>query len=141
MSNSLPVTESSNERKKAFQDSINKKVLLEWVRVTGLPIPRKKSFDRILQEFALDILKYLRDKPLAFSWPTAAGMTGNILAMRAKVSYDFWRHFITEGRGLLAGCNKSNNLDIRINREQTVNVPDNECLGLYIRKFIKEVHV
>ncbi|KAL6726422.1 hypothetical protein Aduo_016677 [Ancylostoma duodenale] len=140
MSNNF-VAESSQERKQIFQDSINKKVLLEWVRVTGLPNPRKKPFDRILQELAVDILKYPKEKPIAFSWPTAAGMTGNILAIRAKISYDFWRFFITEGRGLLAEYNKTNNLDIRINREQTLTVSDNERLGLYIRKFIKEAHV
>ncbi|RCN26096.1 hypothetical protein ANCCAN_28184 [Ancylostoma caninum] len=128
MSNSF-VAESSQERKQIFQDSINKKVVLEWVRVTGLPNPRKKPFDRILQELAVDILKYPREKPIAFSWPTAAGMTGNILAIRAKISYDFWRFFITEGRGLLAEYNKTNNLDIRINREQTLTVSDNERLG------------
>ncbi|EYC34993.1 hypothetical protein Y032_1201g3750, partial [Ancylostoma ceylanicum] len=83
---------------------------------------------------------YPKEKPLAFSWPTAAGMSGNILAIRAKVTYDFWRHFITEGRGLLAEYNKKNNLDIRINREQTIHVSDNERLGLYIRKYIREVH-
>ncbi|RCN25340.1 hypothetical protein ANCCAN_28949 [Ancylostoma caninum] len=128
------------DRKQQFQESVNKKVLLEWVRITGLPNPRKKPFDKVLNEFAVDVLKYPKEKALAFAWPTAAGQTGSIVAMRAKVSYDFWRHFITEGRGLLAEYNKNNSLDIRIQREQTLHVSDTERLGLFIRRFIREAY-
>ena len=45
------------ERIQQYQESINRKVLLEWVRVTGLPNPRKRSFDRLLNELATEILK------------------------------------------------------------------------------------
>lgn len=45
-----------DEMHKTFQENINRKVLLDWVRVLGLPIPRKE-YDQILEELGRDILK------------------------------------------------------------------------------------
>ncbi|CAJ0591301.1 unnamed protein product [Cylicocyclus nassatus] len=129
------------ERQEAFQDSVNKKVLLEWVRITGLANPHKRSFDRVLLDFSNNILKYPKDKPIAFSWSTAAGISKEITAIRAKITYDFWRFFLTEGRQHLAEYNIENHTDIRISKEQTIKVSDTEKLGLYLRKFIREMHL
>ncbi|CAJ0594594.1 unnamed protein product [Cylicocyclus nassatus] len=126
-----------SEKKESYQDSVNKKVLLEWVTVTGLENPRKKPYDRILNDFAVKVLKYPVEKPMAFTWPTSAGMSNNIQAIRAKVSFEFRKYFISEGRNLLLEYNKQNNNDVCISHEQTLKVSETERLGKYIR----DVHV
>ncbi|CAJ0595381.1 unnamed protein product [Cylicocyclus nassatus] len=130
-----------SDRVEQFQESVNRKVLIEWVRVLGLRNPHKRTYDKVLADFSENILKYPKDRPLAFSWPTGAGVHKGIPAIRAKISYDCWRHFLSVGRNNLAEYNSTHNEDIRIVREQTVKVSDQERLGLYIRKFIKDVHV
>ncbi|VDP62758.1 unnamed protein product [Heligmosomoides polygyrus] len=39
-----------------FQENINRRVLLDWVRIVWLPNPRKKKYDSLLEELAHDIL-------------------------------------------------------------------------------------
>lgn len=43
-------------RDKAFQETINRRGLLDWVSFTGLQNPRKKKFDALLEDLAHDII-------------------------------------------------------------------------------------
>ncbi|WKX95511.1 hypothetical protein Q1695_012177 [Nippostrongylus brasiliensis] len=90
----------------------NRKTLIDWVRVTGLNITKKISYDQILQDFATKIVEYPFDCPSPFSWPVQAGRTNTGPAIRARMTYDFW--------------------------EKTKKVEDQESLSLYIRRQLKE---
>ncbi|WKY11573.1 hypothetical protein Q1695_003279 [Nippostrongylus brasiliensis] len=57
-------------------------VLIDWIRVTGLSNPQRRSFDNILEEFAFDVIGYSRENGNPFSWPTHAGTLGNSPAIR-----------------------------------------------------------
>ncbi|CAJ0603476.1 unnamed protein product [Cylicocyclus nassatus] len=115
-----------NPRQEAFQENINKRVLLDWVRIVGLENPHKKTYNRVLADFAHNILKYPSDKPLPFSWPTGAGVFKGISAIRARISYDCWRYFLSEGRNHLSTYNATNKKDIKIIKEQTMKVSDED---------------
>ncbi|VDO26485.1 unnamed protein product [Heligmosomoides polygyrus] len=127
---------STYERQKIFQENVNRRVLLDWVRVTGLPTNKKKSYDQLLSSLAYDILEYPREKPEPFSWATQAGFYGNHEAIRARLTYDFWKFFMREGRKNLYDYNLKNNTDIKISREKTLSLQEQD--RLYIRKLIKE---
>ncbi|CAJ0589689.1 unnamed protein product [Cylicocyclus nassatus] len=128
--------EEAMKRIAQFQENVNKKALIDWVRVTGLPNPRKRKIDRLLEDFATDILKY--NKPQPFSWPVPAGTHGGLLAIRARITYEFWKFFMSEGRKTLYEYNSTNGTDIKISREKTITLEDQDRLGLYIRKIIKD---
>ncbi|CAJ0591083.1 unnamed protein product [Cylicocyclus nassatus] len=119
-----------------FQENVNKKALIDWVRITGLPNPRRRKLDRLLEDFTSDILKYTHGSP--FSWPVPAGNQGGLLAIRARITYDFWKFFMQDGRKNLYEYNNTNGTDIKISREKTITLEDQERLGLYIRKRIKD---
>ncbi|VDL74988.1 unnamed protein product [Nippostrongylus brasiliensis] len=123
-----------------YQDQVNRKVLLEWVRITGLTVPPRANFDLVLKDFAVNILEYPSDAPQPFSWPVQAGFTSTGPAIRAKMSYTFWRHFMKSGRRKLYDYNRKHNTEIKIIREKTKPVMDQEKLGLYIRKKIREAY-
>ncbi|KAL6742990.1 hypothetical protein Aduo_016077 [Ancylostoma duodenale] len=131
-------SESQDNRKVLHQDSVNKKVLLEWKRITGSENPRKKNYDKLLKDFVYEMIRYPNDLPTPLSWPTGAGTSGNIQAIRCKMTYDFWRFFLAEGRKNLAEYNKDHWTEIRISREKSLPMSDMDRLGLYIRKKIKE---
>ncbi|EYC19394.1 hypothetical protein Y032_0024g1061 [Ancylostoma ceylanicum] len=76
-----------DNRKLLYQDSVNKKVLLEWIRITGLENPRKKNYDKLLKDFVYEILRYPSDRAAPLSWPTGAGTFGNIQAIRVRSTY------------------------------------------------------
>ncbi|VDO80203.1 unnamed protein product [Heligmosomoides polygyrus] len=126
------------EKQKAFQENINKKVLIDWVRVLGLPNPKKKKYDQVLEEFAKDILKYPMEKGNPFSWPTYAGEYGNHSAIRVRISYEFWKFFMREGRKVLYEYNREHGTTIIISREKTLSLQEQDRLGLYLRKKIKQ---
>lgn len=92
----------------------------------------------MLQDFATKIVGYPVDRPAPFSWPVQAGFTNSGPAIRARVSYDFWKYFMKNGRRNLEAYNKANNKEIRISREKTKLLQEHESLGLYIRKRIRE---
>ncbi|WKY12050.1 hypothetical protein Q1695_003536 [Nippostrongylus brasiliensis] len=64
------------------QEHINRKTLVDWIRITGLRISRRTSFDQLLQNFSTKIVEYAEDKPNAFSWPVQAGATQTGPAIR-----------------------------------------------------------
>ncbi|VDO26111.1 unnamed protein product [Heligmosomoides polygyrus] len=117
----------TSEENKVYQDQVNRKVLLEWVRITGLAVPQKANYDAILLDFAQKILEYPSDRPNPFSWPVQAGYTNTGPAIRS-------------GRRRLYEYNKKNDTDIRIIREKTKPVMDQEKLGLFIRKTLREAY-
>ncbi|KAL6724037.1 hypothetical protein Aduo_018971 [Ancylostoma duodenale] len=131
---------SDSKRQAVFQENVNKKALIDWVRITGLPNLRKRNLDRLLDDFARDILKYPSEHATPFSWPTGAGFYGNHLAIRARMSYHFWKYFMQEGRKHLYEYNKQNGVDIKINREKTLSLQDQDRLGLYVRKTIRNAY-
>ncbi|VDL66804.1 unnamed protein product [Nippostrongylus brasiliensis] len=123
-----------------YQDQLNRKVLIDWVRITGLEVQRRTNYDSILQDLAERILGYPKDLPRAFSWPTMAGETKTGPAIRARMSYDFWKYFMKQGRRRLFEYNRANNTEIRLMKEQTKPVQNLEKLGLYIRKTIRDAY-
>ncbi|RCN40930.1 hypothetical protein ANCCAN_13127 [Ancylostoma caninum] len=125
------------KRINAFQENVNKKTLIDWVRITGLVNPGKRKLDRLLDDFARDILKYPREHPTPFSWPTTAGYYGNCMAIRTRMTYHFWRFFMQEGRKTLYEYNRRNGAEIKINREKTITLQDQDRMGLFIRKYIR----
>lgn len=93
-----------DERHNVFQEHINRKVLIDWIKNFGLPNPQRKKFDVLLEEFAKEILitilarnnqveekemiemfRYPRDQPSPFSWPTNAGIYANNTAIRVSL--------------------------------------------------------
>ncbi|WKY06800.1 hypothetical protein Q1695_006743 [Nippostrongylus brasiliensis] len=80
------------------QEHINRKTLVDWIHITGLRIPRRTSFDQLLQDFSTKIVEYPEDKLNAFSWPVQAGATQTGPAIRARVTYDFWKFFMRTGQ-------------------------------------------
>ncbi|WKY07654.1 hypothetical protein Q1695_007259 [Nippostrongylus brasiliensis] len=65
------------------QEHINRKTLIDWVRISGLEIPKKKmNYDEILQSFATNVIQYPSERPSPFSWPTQAGRTRSGIALR-----------------------------------------------------------
>ncbi|WKX95995.1 hypothetical protein Q1695_012447 [Nippostrongylus brasiliensis] len=127
-----------SEKQAQFQEHVNRRVLIDWIRITGLSNPRRRSFDNILEEFAFDVIGYPRENGNPFSWPTHAGVFGNSPAIRAKITYDFWKHFLKVGRKNLFEHNRRNGTDIRISREKTISLQEMDRLGLYIRKKIRQ---
>ncbi|KAK5971978.1 hypothetical protein GCK32_010004 [Trichostrongylus colubriformis] len=121
-------------RKKVFQENVNKRVLLEWVRITGLENKNKWKYDRLLAHLANVITGYTCENKSAFTWPTSAGTYKGIAAIRAKVSYEFWKYFMSEGRKKLAEYNKNHGTKISILKELTLKSMDENNLGLLIRK-------
>ncbi|VDM83845.1 unnamed protein product [Strongylus vulgaris] len=125
--------------------------------------------DKLLEDLATEIIKYPSSKGNPFTWPAPAGMQGDCMAFRARITYDFWRFFMQEGRKLLDEYNKQNGTEIKaritydfwkffmqeerklldeynkqngteikVNREKILTSKDQDRLGLYIRKMIKE---
>lgn len=45
------------KRMNAFQENVNKKTLIDWIRITGLVNPGKRKIGRLLDDFARDILE------------------------------------------------------------------------------------
>ncbi|KAK6045039.1 hypothetical protein COOONC_17456 [Cooperia oncophora] len=139
------------KRMQNFQENVNKKVLLEWVRITGLENKNKWRLDRLLAHFAHSILGYSESKTAAFTWPVIAGLHRGIPAIRmgdleiiqAKVSYDFWRYFMSEGRKKLSQYNKEKGSKIAVLKELTLKNTDENNLGYYFTYFIETcvVHV
>ncbi|KAL6723329.1 hypothetical protein Aduo_018346 [Ancylostoma duodenale] len=129
--------EAVKKRMETFQENVNKKTLINWIRITGLVNPGKRKLDKLLEDFARDILRYPTEFPHPFSWPTTAGFAGNCTAIKTRMSYNFWKFFMSEGRKTLYEYNRKNGTDIKINREKTVSLQDQDRLGLYIRKYIR----
>ncbi|WKY01078.1 hypothetical protein Q1695_015238 [Nippostrongylus brasiliensis] len=99
------------------QEHINRKTLIDWVRISGLELPKKKmNYDEILQSFATNVIQYPSERPSPFSWPTQAGRTRSGIALRARVTYDFWRYFMKTGRKHLDAYNKEKKTEIRITK-------------------------
>ncbi|VDK60373.1 unnamed protein product [Cylicostephanus goldi] len=96
--------------------------------------------DNLLKDFAEDVLKIPDDMKEYFSWPAPAGKSNDILAIRVKISYSFWKYFMTTGRKYLFEHNKSNGTNIVISREKTITLQDEDRLGLYIRKTLRELY-
>ncbi|VDP62575.1 unnamed protein product [Heligmosomoides polygyrus] len=118
-----------DERQKVFQEHINRKVLIDWIRILGLPNPHRKKFDVLLEEFAKEILGYPRDQPSPFSWPTNAGTYANHTAIRVRITYEFWKFFMKDGRKRLYEHNRTNGSRIIIAREKTMSVQEQDRLG------------
>ncbi|KAK6061562.1 hypothetical protein COOONC_00772 [Cooperia oncophora] len=123
--------------KLTFQEHVNRRVLLEWVRTTGLENKHNWKYDKLLANLTNVITGYSSDgKPNALTWPTAAGMSGGI---EAKVSYDYWRYFMKDGRKKLSEYNKKNSTKIAILKEMTLKSMDENNLGL--RKKIGRIYM
>ncbi|VDP51885.1 unnamed protein product [Heligmosomoides polygyrus] len=133
----------TSEENKVYQDQVNRKVLLELVRITGLAVPQKANYDVILLDFAQKILVPKRSsKPFQLAgtdWLHQHRTGHNTAqAIRAKMCYEFWRFFMKSGRRRLYEYNKKNSTDIGIVRVETKPVMDQEKLGLTIRKTLRE---
>ncbi|CAJ0591370.1 unnamed protein product [Cylicocyclus nassatus] len=113
-----------------FQENVNKKALIDWVRITTQPTQEET------RQTIRGLYKYTHGSP--FSWPVPAGNQGGLLAIRARITYDFWKFFMQDGRKNLYEYNNTNGTDIKISREKTITLEDQERLGLYIRKMIKD---
>ncbi|CAJ0594369.1 unnamed protein product [Cylicocyclus nassatus] len=96
--------------------------------------------DKLLEDLSTDIIRYPTSKGAAFSWPAPAGISGGILAIRARVTYDFWKFFMMEGRKNLYEYNSKNGTDIKISRERTLPLEDQDRLGLFIRRSIRDAY-
>ncbi|KAK6017483.1 hypothetical protein OSTOST_16995, partial [Ostertagia ostertagi] len=59
---------------------------------------------------------------------------------RAKVSYEYWKYFMTEGRRKLADYNKDNGTRITIMKEHVLRVADENNLGLLLRQKITKLY-
>ncbi|KAK6014562.1 hypothetical protein OSTOST_20052, partial [Ostertagia ostertagi] len=94
-----------------FQEYINKRALLEWVRITGCENPHKWKYDKLLPNLA-----------------------------NAIVSYDFWKYFMSEGRKRLAEYNKDKGTKIAILKELTIKSSDQNNLGLLLRMKITDIY-
>ncbi|KAK6048473.1 hypothetical protein COOONC_14022, partial [Cooperia oncophora] len=118
-------------RADSFQETINKRVLLEWVRIVGLENKNKWKFERLLAHLANVIIGYPSDssKLSAFTWPTSAGIHDGIAAIRAKVSYDFWEYFMSERKHKLSDYNSANGTKIALIKEMTMKARDENNLG------------
>ncbi|VDL74991.1 unnamed protein product [Nippostrongylus brasiliensis] len=135
----------------SYQERINAKVLMEWVRISGLPNQKKASFDQVLQDFAERILEYPKDLPRAFSWPSSAGLTNGGHAIRpmspptavVRLSMDLkgWngsplsdmlsnreKNEIRAGR-LKFGSLKLNGVDVNPDLVKEVNLESNKRVG------------
>ncbi|KAL6723837.1 hypothetical protein Aduo_018798 [Ancylostoma duodenale] len=83
--------------------------------------PNRWKYDRLLEHLAKVITRYSGEgRPMPFTWPAPAGEHSRIPAYRVKVSYEYWRYFMGEGRRKLQEYNKENNCKIEINKEQTL---------------------
>ncbi|CAJ0600803.1 unnamed protein product [Cylicocyclus nassatus] len=85
---------------------------MEYVRITGIGNPRRRPLDYVLKEFGEDVLKVPETIKEWFSWPAPAGTKGSSVAIRAKITYPFWKFFINEGRKNLSEYNKVNEKNI-----------------------------
>ncbi|CAJ0588300.1 unnamed protein product [Cylicocyclus nassatus] len=79
--------EEAKKRIAQFQENVNKKALIDW------------------SEY---------NKPQLFSWPVPDGTHGGLLAIRARISYEFWKFFMSEGRKTLYEYNSTNGTDINL---------------------------
>ncbi|KAK6045284.1 hypothetical protein COOONC_17211 [Cooperia oncophora] len=142
------------ERNANFQENVHKKVLLEWVRITGLENKNKWRLDRLLAHFAHSILGYVNailNQKLQLSlgsklqdYIVASQLyMGDLEIIQAKVSYDFWRYFMSEGRKKLSQYNKEKGSKIAVLKELTLKNTDENNLGYYFTYFIETcvVHV
>ncbi|CAJ0592741.1 unnamed protein product [Cylicocyclus nassatus] len=134
------MTSEVEKKKQQYQENINRKALIDWVRVTGLRNQRKRKMDNLLEDLSTDIIRYPTSKGAAFSWPAPAGISGGILAVRARVTYAFWKFFMMEGRKNLYEYNSKNGTDIKISRERTLPLEDQDRLGLFIRRSIRDAY-
>ncbi|KAK6049196.1 hypothetical protein COOONC_13299 [Cooperia oncophora] len=74
--------------KLTFQENVNRRVLLGWVRITGLENKQHWKYDKLLAHLANVITGYPSDgKPNAFTWPTAAGVSGGLEGMRVSIRF------------------------------------------------------
>ncbi|KAK6044950.1 hypothetical protein COOONC_17545 [Cooperia oncophora] len=119
-------------RREIYQEHINKRVLVEWVRITGLDNKAKWKLDRLLSYLSNTITGYTGTENV-FTWPTFA-VSGGIPAYRAKVSYAYWRYFMSEGRRRLAEHNKEQGTKIAVIKEQILRNQDSNNFGLLVRK-------
>ncbi|KAL6723598.1 hypothetical protein Aduo_018583 [Ancylostoma duodenale] len=118
------VVKDQKNRKELHQEHINRRVLVSWVRITGLA-----KIDKLLGELAYTITKYPEEKSNAFSWPTRAGTHHDIPAIRGCVSYEYWTYFMSEGRKRLNEYNRKHNTKIEINKELTQKMSDERNFG------------
>ncbi|KAK6056962.1 hypothetical protein COOONC_05523 [Cooperia oncophora] len=117
------------KEKRKFPRYINKRVLIEWVRITGLDNKAKWKLDRLVAYLANIITGYSANTDNAFSWPTYAGVSGNIPAYRAKVSYKYWKYFMAEERRKPADYNKEHGTKIAIIKEEALWNQNSNNLG------------
>lgn len=80
-------------------------------------------------------------KSASFSWPTGAGLPRNMPDIRAHVTYDFWKCFLSEGRKKLAEHNKNSGSRIEITKKVTLKVSDKNNLGLLMRHKLGEIYL
>ncbi|EYC11497.1 hypothetical protein Y032_0050g1943 [Ancylostoma ceylanicum] len=138
LGNVRTISEKYDDRLKAYQEHINKRVLVDWIRIVGLDNPKKWRPEKLLNAFARDVLKYPEEKHAPFSWPVPAGFQRGVQAYRARVDYTFWIYFLTKGRKLLIEHNKNEGKRIELNKELTLPMSDEQNLGLLIRKKLRE---
>ncbi|CAJ0604803.1 unnamed protein product [Cylicocyclus nassatus] len=129
------------EREARFQEQMNRRILIDWVRITGLKNPYRKKLDRLLDDFGKDVLKVPEELKDWFAWPAPAGKKGDILAIRVQISYKFWKYFISTGKNNLYEYNHKNGEDINVAREKTLSLTDQDRLGLYMRRIVKQKYL
>ncbi|KAK6046573.1 hypothetical protein COOONC_15921 [Cooperia oncophora] len=127
-----------SKRREIFQEHINKRVLVEWVRITGLDNKAKWKLDRLLSYLSNTITGYTGTEN-AFTWPTFAGVSGGIPA----------RKFLTRigdtsclrvAEGLLKH-NKEQGTKIAVIKEQILRNQDSNNFGYVELAFVVQMLV
>ncbi|VDL83866.1 unnamed protein product [Nippostrongylus brasiliensis] len=73
------------ERIENFTESVHNRVLMEHVRIIGIPLSLKKDFKVLLREL-LEELEYREtDKEEALTWPTMIGSHGSTFGVRGHL--------------------------------------------------------
>uniref|UniRef100_A0A7I4YMP4 DUF1670 domain-containing protein n=1 Tax=Haemonchus contortus TaxID=6289 RepID=A0A7I4YMP4_HAECO len=80
-------------------------------------------------------------KKTPLCWVKGAGSNGDINSFRAEMSSDFWDFFLQSGKKNLYDYNRKSNCNVKLIRNQTIEIADVENLGLYLRRKIREVCV
>ncbi|CAJ0593201.1 unnamed protein product [Cylicocyclus nassatus] len=101
--------------------------------------------DRLLEDLSTDILRYPTSKGNPFSWPAPAGISGGILAIRARITFDFRRIFMADGRKTLCENNSKkrnrykDNLFIRNSIKDAYARENKKCIDITSKKSLIKI--
>ncbi|CAJ0597139.1 unnamed protein product [Cylicocyclus nassatus] len=79
------------ERKERFAESVNVRVLQEYIKIINLPIRMKKNFDVLIEDIQRILGYDAQDDRHPMGWPRPCGIGSNTFAISVKATYAFWR--------------------------------------------------